>query len=287
MRNTLILLTSLLFASLAVADSTDSQQPILRFAVIGDAEPKPEPKFPHLARAVSDINHLAAKEKLDFVTGIGDLPHKGTMIQYQNITPVLQQLTLPFYPIMGNEEYNAEQPEARFLEFANQWNQGKVTLTSGKYVLEYDKVALVMASPDYGRDFTDEGIDWMLRQLARLAPKPVLLFVHGAQLGAYPERADKGISHPDFDKVISQPNLRAVISGDLHMDMDRVNHSKQIGAVHYLHIPALERTKIPDERNHSPMFRVFSIDSGGQVKVETYAVGERHPLPRHAYQFSL
>jgi 3',5'-cyclic-AMP phosphodiesterase len=78
--------------------------------------------------------------------------------------------------------------------------------------------------------------------------------------GVYPENPDKGISNQLFiEKVISQPNLAVVISGDLHMDMDRVNHSKKIEHVHYLHIPALERTKIPDETNHTPMFRVMTI----------------------------
>ena len=71
------------------------------------------------------------------------------------------------------------------------------------------------------------------------------------------------------------------------MDMDRAEHSKQLGKVHYLHIPALERTKIPDESQHTAMFRVFHIDSNGLVQVDTYQTGVKQPLARHAYQFSL
>jgi hypothetical protein len=116
----------------------------------------------------------------------------------------------------------------------------------------------------------------------------VVLVVHGAQQGVYPENAEKGISNQVFrDKVISQPNLAVVISGDLHMDMDRVDHSKQIDHVHYLHIPALERTKIPDETNHTPMFRVMTIGKDGEVIIDTYAVGETAPREKHAYSFSL
>jgi len=78
-----------------------------------------------------------------------------------------------------------------------------------------------------------------------------------------------------------------VISGDLHMDMDRVQHSKQLGKVHYLHIPALERTKVPDDTQHTAMFRVFGVYQDGIVQVDTYQTGVTSPLQRHAYQFSL
>ncbi|WP_019675039.1 metallophosphoesterase family protein [Arsukibacterium perlucidum] len=258
---------------------------VLSFAVLGDAEPKPEPQFPNVAAAVADVNQLTAQLQLDFVVGVGDIAHKGTLLQYDNVTPVLQQLTLPFYPIMGNEEHGST--VERFLEYANKWNQDKISIDAASYVLEFDTVALVLASPDRGRDFNDSGIDWMQQQISQLYPKPVLLVVHGAQAGVYPENAEKGIQHPGFAGVIAQPNLAAVISGDLHMDMDRVQHSKQLGKVHYLHIPGLERTKIPDESQHTAMYRVFNIDSNGLVQVDTYQTGVKQPLARHAYQFSL
>ena len=71
------------------------------------------------------------------------------------------------------------------------------------------------------------------------------------------------------------------------MDMDRVNHSKKIDHVHYLHIPALERTKIPDETNHTTMFRVMTIAKDGKVTIDTYAVGDTEPREEHAYSFTL
>lgn len=269
----------------AAADTAAVDSVVLRFAVLGDAEPKPKPQFPNMAAAVADVNRLAEQTKLDFVVGVGDIAHKGTLVQYDNATPVAQQLTLPFYPIMGNEEHGST--VERFMQYVNSWNNGKITLDSPSYVLEFDTVALVFASPDHGRDFNDSGISWLLAQLTQLAPKPVLLIVHGAQTGVYPEAADKGIKHPGFAKVIAQPNLAAVISGDLHMDMDRVAHSKQLNGVHYLHIPALERTKVPDESRHTAMFRVFSLSSDGLVQVDTYQTGNATALARHAYQFSI
>ena len=265
--------------------SADRQNLVLRFAVLGDAEPKPKAEFPGVSAAVDDVNRLAEDGTMDFVVGVGDIAHKGTVIQYENVTPILQRLSLPFYPIMGNEEHG--DTVERYLKYANLWNEGKISIENPSYVLERDSVALVFASPDFGRDFGDEGIAWMQQQLMRLAPKPVLLIVHGAQAGAYPENAEKGITHEGFKDIIAQPNLAAVISGDLHMDMERVNHSKQIDGVHYLHMPALERTKIPDETRHTPIFRVFSLFNDGQVLVETYQVDVEKPLARHEYRFQL
>lgn len=281
-----LFLLSLSALSLAVAPAEKSApKMILTFAVLGDAEPKPEPQFPHLAAAVDDINKLGTKIPIDFVVGVGDIAHKGTEVQYENATPVLQRLHQPFYPIMGNEEHGST--EERFLHFANLWNRGKVEIKTSKYVLEFPSVALIFASPDIGRDFNDEGIAWIHAQVKRLQPKPVFLIVHGAQQGVFPENAKKGIAHRGFTTIVSEPNVAAVISGDLHMDMDRVVHSKQIGNVHYLHIPALERTKIPDETQHTPMYRVFSLAESGYLTVDTYQVGNLEPLARHHYGFSL
>src|SRR5690554_931153 len=77
----------------------------LSFVVLGDAEPKPEAKFPNMADAIADINQLIPSLDLEFAIGVGDIAHKGTMLQYEQATPVLQALKLPFYPIMGNEEH--------------------------------------------------------------------------------------------------------------------------------------------------------------------------------------
>lgn len=279
------LMLACVLAACALAPAEPANEVVLRFAVLGDAEPKPLAEFPNMQAAVRDVNALAERQKINFVVGVGDIAHKGTVIQYEAATPVLQELTLPFYPIMGNEEFNTT--EERFVEFANVWNEGKATFTSRRYVQDRGPVVMVYASPDFSRQFNDEGIDWMLQQVSEASPKPVFLVVHGAQVGTYPENAEKGIENPRFAEVVVQPNLAAVISGDLHMDMDRVDHSKQIGNVHYLHMPALERTKIPDETNHTPMFRVFTIAEGGNVVVDTYAVGNPEPLPRHAYSFDL
>lgn len=285
MRLRTLLSICVLLGSVLAPPLASAAEPVLRFAILGDAEPKPKAEFPGVAAAVGHINHLTDTLGLDFVIGVGDIAHKGTELQYEAVTPVLQRLTLPFYPIMGNEEHNST--VERYMTYAQRWNEGKAEISSPSYVLEFEQVALVMASPDEGRDFHDEGVAWVKQQLEQLHPKPVLLVVHGAPAGTFPERADKGIHHPGFAEVSAQPNLVAMISGDLHMDLERSDHSKQIDGVHHLHIPALERTKIPDEDQHVPMFRVISVLDDQQVIVDTYQVGLDGPLARHDYRFSL
>lgn len=263
--------------------SEESDTTLLRIAFLGDAEPKPLAVFPNMAAAVDQINVLSKDLQIDFVIGVGDIAHKGTEIQYEAATRVLLELNPPFFPIMGNEE--REHSVERYLYYAKQWNS-QVDIT--RYVLEYDRLAFVFASPDFGRDFNNDGARWILRQIQQIAPKPVILVVHGAQRGAYPENSKKGVRNRLFRrKVITQPNLAVVVSGDLHMDMDRVNHSKQIDHAHYLHIPALERTKIPDETKHTPMFRVMTISRNGNVMVDTYAVGVPRPRGEHSYSFTI
>ncbi len=280
-----LLPTCLLLASALAPTLTSAAEPVLRFAILGDAEPKPKAEFPGVSAAVGHVNHLTDTLNLDFVIGVGDIAHKGTELQYDAVTPVLQRLTLPFYPIMGNEEHGAS--VERYMEYVQRWNEGKVEIDGPSYVREFEQLALVMASPDEGRDFNDEGVAWVKQQIQQLHPKPVVLVVHGAPAGTFPERADKGIHHPGFAEVSALPNLIAMISGDLHMDLERTEHSKQIDGVHHLHIPALERTKIPDEEHHVPMFRVLTVMDDDQVVVDTYQVGLDGPLERHDYRFKL
>lgn len=280
-----LLPTCLLLASALAPALTSAAEPVLRFAILGDAEPKPKAEFPGVSAAVGHVNHLTDTLNLDFVIGVGDIAHKGSELQYDAVTPVLQRLTLPFYPIMGNEEHGST--VERYMEYVQRWNEGKIKIEGPSYVKEFDQLALVMASSDEGRDFNDQGVAWVKQQIQQLHPKPVLLVVHGAPAGTFPERADKGIHHPGFAEVSAQSNLIAMISGDLHMDLERSEHSKQIDGVHHLHIPALERTKIPDEDHHVPMFRVLTVMDDNQVIVDTYQVGLDGPLERHDYRFKL
>lgn len=261
----------------------ESEDIVLRVAFIGDGEPKPCALFPHTEAAVNQINTISSTHPIDFVIGIGDVAHKGTEIQYETATEVFKNLSRPFYPIMGNEEHGNS--VEMYMEFAKQWNR---EIKSPNYVLNHPNVAFVLSSPDFSRDYTDKGIRKLAKQIRSLAPKPVILVVHSAQKGIYGEAADKGIGNELFTReIISLSNLNMVVSGDLHMDLDRSFHSKKMGDIHYLHIPALERTKIPDDTAHNPMIRILTIRKNGESKVETYKPNSNTPVEKYNYQFNL
>ncbi|MCG5515579.1 MULTISPECIES: alkaline phosphatase [unclassified Ectothiorhodospira] len=260
---------------------------VLRFAIIGDAEPKPLAEFPGVAKTVDHINRLAESGRIDLVAGVGDIPHKGTTIQYDAVTAVLSQLVRPFYPIMGNEEFGST--ERRFLRYANQWSMDQSTIDSVRYVVEHDEIALIFATPDRdGRDFSDEGLAWVEEQLEALAPKPVFLFTHGAPVGVFPAGGDKGINHPRIESVLAHENLAAVFSGDLHMDIERIDPFREINGVTHVHVPALERTKVPDKTRHTPYFHVVSVMTDAEVLIETYRAGDdADAAPRFSHRFAL
>lgn len=258
----------------------------LRFAVIGDGEPKPDAEFPGLNAAVESINALAMDYDLSFVAGIGDIPHKGTVVQYEAALGVLKNLDIPFYPIMGNEEYNAS--EQRYLEYANRWNQGRVRIKALKYVIETEPLALIFATPEKdGRDFHDTGVRWIEEQLDAIGDKPAMLFIHGAPQVVFPEGGDKGVANPEFLRLMERANLVATFSGDLHMDLTRVAGARKKYGVHHVHVPALERTKLPDKAQHVPYYRVVSVLEDGEVVLSTINAVTGEVDPSFEYRFSL
>ena len=259
---------------------------VLTFAVIGDGEPKPDAEFPGMSAAVESINAMLAQHDLSFVAGIGDIPHKATIVQYDASVGVLKNLQLPFYPIMGNEEYNGT--EQRYLEYANRWNQGRVEIDALKYTVDTEHLALIFATAEIdGRDFHDSEVQWIEDELDSIGKKPAMLFIHGAPQAVFPEGGDKGVRNPAFLRLMKKNNLIATFSGDLHMDLNRVQGAREKYGVHHVHVPALERTKLPDKAQHIPYFRMVSVLEQGDVVVSTVNAVTGKMEPSFEYRFSL
>ncbi len=239
-----------------------------------------------LVAAVESINAIAAEAGIEFVASIGDIADDGTIEQYEAATAVLSQLTVPHYAIMGNEEFGGGQQ--RFLDYAARWNKEPDTIPAASYVVERHGIAFVFATPDRnGRDFTDGGVAWVEAQLQSYASVPVFLFTHGAPKGGFPDGGDKSISNPAFARVLEYENLRATFSGDLHMDLDRTTHFVIDGDLAHIHVPALERTKIPDTLRHTGRYRIVSVLENGTVMVNTVDVLRRRIEPMHTHAFKL
>lgn len=237
----------------------------LRFAVLGDVEPKPDPEYTWLPRAVEVINDEHAHTGLAFVAGVGDVAHNGTPEQYAAATACLSDLDLPFYAIMGNEELN--EPISPFLSFARAVNADANVVPDIQYVKPYGGYRFVFASPLIrGRGFTTAQLNWIEAQV-RHSTEPVIGIVHAAPQGVLPD----GRHMPDrrFDRVAALPALQLVFSGHSHLDVERCQtmDTDEWGTRH-VHIPGIERTKVGD--GHTPRFAFVEIDETGTVDIRYY-----------------
>lgn len=281
---TSLLTLVLLGFGISASAQPNNHEPVLTFAVIGDAEPKPLAEFPGLAATVNTLNNLSETRNIEFVFGVGDLAHKATDIQYENLTVVLKELEFPFYPIMGNEEFHA--PAEKFLRYAQHWGNADKPIESTRYVIEHPVANFILSSSMLdGREFTDEEVSWISQQLENASDRPNFVFVHGAQVGIFPEGEEKGTANPKFAQLKNHTSLAAIFSGDLHMDVHRVNSIVDYEGITHVHIPGLERTKRPDESFHHPYFRLVSLYADGLAVIETLDAHTGQTLPRESHRF--
>ena len=54
-----------------------------------------------------------------------------------------------------------------------------------------------------------------------------------------------------------------------------------------MHIPALVRTKVPDETIHKPIIRIMTIDKNGKDEVESFKLGDFKSEEKYKYSFEL
>jgi Icc protein len=259
----------------------DAQRSGVRFAVIGDLEPKPTPDFENFRTTVDTVNQLNRTWPLDFVAGVGDIPHKGKKVQYEAVTEILRELRVPLYPILGNEELAAD--TSRFFEYADQWNDRPDTIRDTSYVKDHGEMRFVFATAERnGIDFTKDELDWIKTSLRTTDERPAVLFVHAPPKNVY--SAGKEMTTTNFDRILAVPNLTAVFSGHSHMNPDDVaTEVKDEWGTNHVHVPGIERTKVGD--CHVPRFRLVTIESAGRVTVETYNLREDAFEGRHSVVF--
>ncbi len=283
---------------------TTASLSILRFAVLGDVEPKPEPIFDNFRKAVHAVNQLAEDPGIDgrhgiddlggldgfgsiggidFTVCIGDLAHKGKTEQYEIVTDILAGLKTPVYAIMGNEELC--QSVDRFLEYAARWNDGVDGLPGISYVKEGAGYTFVFATAvNDGRTFTTEEIAWIERQVDQRSDSPVILFTHAPAPGLFPVPAERAMANELFERVTARPNVIAVFSGHIHLDLDAAaSYAQDAHGVHHIHVPGIERTKVGP--THTPRFRVVTLFDDARVLVQTYNVALEQFEERHQIHF--
>ncbi len=246
----------------------NSNEPV-RFAVIGDVEPKPDPVFDHLRTAVRSINRMHDRAPFDFVAGIGDIPHRAKDIQYEIATSILRSLEPPFYPILGNEELDGGTGAIdQFLSYVTVWNDDGTHIDDVSYVRRFGGVRFVFASAQNdGRNFTDRELDWLETVVSADPHAPVVAFMHASPHPAFrkPQRASVRDRVMQF---LEHGPVRAVFSGHGHMGIDHMETIAHGPAnVVHIHVPGIERTKTGT--SHVPHLRVGTVDAAGHLTVRT------------------
>ena len=258
----------------------------IRIAILGDAEPKPEPVFTHTAAAVEVINRLDERAPIAFVAGTGDIAHKGALAQYDAVSEHLGALRPPLLPILGNEELMAENGAERLLRYAAKWNGGGPEDESGRGLSYTRRVAghlFVFASAmDGGKELNDHQIDWIEAQLMQSPGLPAILFTHNAPPGLF--RPGGAMQRPALnERILAREDVVATFSGHLHMNLDEwPGHARCDRGVHHIHVPGLERTKLGS--CHVPRFRLLTIE-GHRLSVQTYNLAAHRFEPEHELTF--
>lgn len=257
----------------------------LRFAVLGDVEPKVPPLFQHFRAAIEAVNDLARRQEIHFTASVGDLAHQGKVAQYEEISAILSDLNTPFYAIMGNEEVQGS--AQRFMEYAVRWNRGPDGIPGPSYTKEHAGVLCLFASASTdGLSFTDEEGEWMLQAVDAARTRPVIAFTHAPIPDLFPEAESRTQKNAHFDAVCAQDNVVINFFGHIHMDLDTaLSHRRDRHGVYHIHAPGIERTKIGS--SHTPRLRIVSIGHEGDVLVETYNVQQASFEQGHELRFRL
>jgi len=256
----------------------------VRFAVFGDVEPKPEPVFANLEKAVEAVNKINETFPIDFVASIGDIVHNGTVIQYEAAAAILNQAEVPIFGIMGNEEMAGG--KERFQEYARKWS-GETHTPKLHFVKIMDRYAYIFATAsNNGVEFSDDDLDWLAEQIQLNSDKPAILFTHAPAQNVFSVAQNRTIPNERFQEILRSPNLHLVFSGHTHIDPDFAEtYVEDERRIHHIHTPGIERTKIGD--SHTPRFRLVTMDADGSVDVQLYNLDEKCFEEKHRIQFSI
>lgn len=238
----------------------------VRFGILGDVEPKPNPEFGNLRHAVELLNDLHEDFPLDFVAGIGDIPHKAKESHYEIATSILKELEPEFYPIVGNEEM--ERDTEYFIEFKNEISPGAQCEPFRYSLVKGGMVFLFVSAISDGVNFSNEELNWIQSQLDHHSELPAVCFAHAAPHQSWPKTQDIKTANR-FQQTVNGARLVTVFSGHSHLNIDSYNTVlwDQRG-INHVHVPGIERTKYGD--THRPRIRVCAVHPTGLLEIRTY-----------------
>jgi 3',5'-cyclic AMP phosphodiesterase CpdA len=161
----------------------------------------------------------------DLVIGTGDLVQGGTNAEYAVLRSVLAELTMPFFPVLGNHDIRSGFRKA-FPEIADAVNR----LEFIEYVVERGGLRIVVLdtvqSGSVGPAFCAERLVWLKSQLES-SPDPILIAMHHPPFRcgvAWLDGATSEWSSELATVLVASGRVRGILCGHVHRAIHRQWH---------------------------------------------------------------
>ena len=157
-----------------------------------------------LQRAVDEVNHY---KDLDFVIVSGDITQKGDSNSFAEAKRILQQLTIPFYIVAGNHDFNWLTTGPTL--FKNVFGNDRFSFThKGFRFIGFTTTPLNVQGNGF---IMKQDVDWMASELKRTGTRmPVFVVTH------YPLLTGDVDNWKDMTQLLRKFNIQALLGGHYH-----------------------------------------------------------------------
>ena len=173
-----------------------------------------------LQRAIAAVGALP--QRPDAVVITGDLTDLGTAAEYARLRELLRPLAVPTYLMMGNHDDRAAL-RAQFPDHAYLGTSGFVQYAVDIGALRLIALDSIVAGASHG-ELCGERLQWLDRQLAQSAGRPVVIAMHHPPFPTLIGHMDHiGLQHGAAEMaaiVARYPNVERVIAGHLHRPIE-------------------------------------------------------------------
>lgn len=157
-----------------------------------------------LQRAVDEVNTY---KDLDFVLVSGDITQKGDSISLAEAKRILQQLTIPFYVVAGNHDFNWLTTGPSLFE--NVFGNDKFS-----FIHKGNKFIGFTTTPQNNQGngyIMKQDVDWMASELKNAGAKlPVFIITH------YPLQTGDVDNWKDMTNLLKKFNIQSMLGGHYH-----------------------------------------------------------------------
>ncbi len=158
-------------------------KPLFSFAVISDTHIRDTDNnsLKDLQSFVADINQSRDFPLPSFVVITGDLTDNGTLSELESVKNVLDQLSVPYYPVLGNHDWGEDLrlgfPRGHFWSEVFGPNKLSYSWTFGDFLFLAEDGATMFKGKQNGSDFSNYLV-WLKNELAAHPTKKAFLFCH-------------------------------------------------------------------------------------------------------------